>query len=215
METGAIKVLFICDHPITCLGLRVLLSEAEDIEIVGEFSSRAGVPEQVNALQPDLILLDCYLSDLGEENLAAAFAAQGLPARLLVFSPILDEQHLRRMLEAGVTGYLLRTEAPEAILQAVRATSRGELWLSARLAQIVAGWWRGEEPPPPPELTEREREVLRLMAQGKHNVEIAETLGIAVGTVKNYVASIYDKLGAHNRVEAVLWALRQRLVEVC
>jgi DNA-binding NarL/FixJ family response regulator len=160
-----------------------------------------------------VVVVHSYLVHQDGESLAADIRRGHSESRVLVLSLLIDERHLRAMLEAGANGYLLTSEEPQAIVEAVRAVARGEFRLSDRLRELLVTLPQTKAAPP--ELSERELEVLRLVALGWENAAIAAELGLAVGTVKNHIVAIYSKLGVHSRVEAVVWALREGLVKIC
>ncbi len=206
-----IRVLLADDHPALRVGLRVLLDQAPDVEVVGEAGSGEEALAQIETLQPDVAVLDCLLPSLAGAEVAAKVQRQGLPTRVLALSAYEDEKYVRGMLEAGAVGYLLKSEAPERIVAAVRAAARGEGYFSPAVAAQMAAWVRGEGREGAG-LTERELEVLRLMARGWDNRRIAQELVISEGTVKNHVTNIYAKLGVRSRAGAVAWAWQQGLV---
>lgn len=204
-----IRVLLADDHPTLRLGMRVLLDHAPDVEVVGETENGEEALALIEALLPDVAVLDCQLPGLGGVEVAQEIAWRGLPVRVLALSAYDDEPYVRGMLEAGAVGYLLKDEAPEVIVAAVRAAARGEGYFSPSVAAKVAAWARGERPG---RLTERELEVLRLLAEGRSNKEIAEALGVTVRTVNFHVSNILKKSGVTSRVEATVWAKDQGIV---
>lgn len=205
MPGSTIRVLLADDHPALRVGLRVLLEQAPGVEVVGEAGDGPQALEQIAALAPDVAVLDCQLPGLPGAEVAAEVRRRGLPTRVLALSAYSDELHVRAMLEAGAVGYLLKEEAPGIIVAAVQAAAQGRAWLSPEVAARVAAVAR-EARPAPTDLTEREREVLRLIALGKANKEIAFALGIAERTVEFHVSNLLDKLGLTSRIEAALWA---------
>ncbi|MGQ9804214.1 MAG: response regulator [Anaerolineae bacterium] len=206
----AIRVLLADDHPILRLGLRVLLDQAPDVEVVGEAENGEEALTLIEALVPDVAVLDCQLPGIEGTQVALEIQRRGLPVRVLALSAYDDERYVRGMLEAGAAGYLLKDEAPEMIVVAVRAAAQGEGWFSARVAAQVAAWARGERPAG---LTEREMEVLRLVAEGLSNKEIAQALNVTVRTVEFHVSNALGKLGLTSRVEAAVWAKEHRLCD--
>jgi len=136
---------------------------------------------------------------------AVAIRQRGLPTRVLALSAHSDEKYVRAMMDAGAIGYILKEEAPGAIVAAVQAAAKGEGWFSPSIARQIAAWAKGG-PPRQPELSEREWAVLRLVARGKTNKEIALALSVAERTVEFHVGNILRKLGLNSRVEAALWA---------
>ena len=201
--SDVIRVLLADDHPALRLGLRVLLERALDIELVGEAESGDAALELVETLQPDVAVLDCELPAMDGNEVAAAIRQRGWPVRVLALSAYDSERYVWGMLDAGAVGYLLKDEAPETIVAAVRAVARGEGYFSPPVAIKMAAWARGERPG---RLTEREVEVLRLVAEGLSNKEIAYRLTVTERTVQFHVSNILEKLGAASRVEAAVWA---------
>lgn len=202
-----VRVLLVDDHPALRLGLRVLLDQAADITVVGEAGETAEAIEMIERLAPDVIVLDCQIP--GGGGAAVARAAQGRAGRVLALSSYADDGYVRDMVEAGAVGYLLKDEAPGVIVAAVRAAAQGQNWFSAEIEEKIAAWERGELPGG---LTERELEVLRLLADGLSNKEIAHRLCITVRTASFHVGNILAKLQAASRVDAAVWAQEQGLV---
>jgi DNA-binding NarL/FixJ family response regulator len=198
-----IRVLLVDDHPAMRLGLRVLLERAPDIELVGEAEEGAAALSLIESLRPDVIVLDCELPEMEGIEVAGEIRRQELPVRILALSAYDSERYVRGMLDAGAVGYLLKDEAPGVIVAAVQAAARGEGYFSPAVATKVTAWARGEKPAG---LTEREVEVLRLVAEGLSNKEIAHRLYVVERTVQFHVSNILQKLDAVSRVEAAIWA---------
>jgi DNA-binding NarL/FixJ family response regulator len=207
--TITIRVLLADDHPTMRIGLRVLLERAPGVEVVGEAQDGKEALALIEELQPDVAVVDCELPEIEGTQVALEIRRQGWPVRVLALSAHDDERYVRGMLEAGAVGYLLKEEAPETIVTAVQATARGEGHFSPPVASKVIAWSRGEQPG---KLTEREIEVLRLVAEGLSNKEIAQTLSVAVRTVEFHVGNILSKLRVASRVEAAVWAKEQGVV---
>jgi DNA-binding NarL/FixJ family response regulator len=201
-----IRVLLADDHPTLRLGLRVLLDQALDVEVVGEAEDGEEALALIESLVPDVAVLDCQLPEMEGTEVAQEIRRRGLPVRVLALSAYDDEHYVRGMLEAGAAGYLLKDEAPEVIVAAVRTAARGEGYFSPPVAAKVAAWARGERPAG---LTEREVEVLRLVAEGLSNKEIARILSITVRTVDFHISNILKKLDVTSRVEAAVWVKEQ------
>lgn len=199
-----IRVLLADDHPALRVGLRVLLEQASDVEVVGEAGDGREALEQIEALRPDVAVLDCQLPEIQGTEVAAEIRRRGLATRVLALSAYRDEKYVRGMMKGGAIGYLLKDEAPRVIVAAVQAAARGESWFSPEVAARVAAWQRGEMSEQP-DLTERELEVLRLVARGKANKEIACALNVTERTIEFHVGNILSKLGVASRVEAALW----------
>ena len=215
MSNEPIRVLLADDHPAVRAGVRGALEKAPDIVVVAEAGDGEEALRLIEALRPDVALLDCHLPGLEGAQVAEAIRERGLPVRVLALSAYKDDRYVYGMLQAGAAGYLLKEEAPERIVEAVRAVASGEEWYSQGVMAKVMAWARGETVAPPgvAGLTERELEVLRLVAKGWDNQRIAEELCIAEQTVKNHVTSIYGKLDVGSRAEAVAWAWQHGVME--
>ena len=207
--TEVIRVLLADDHPTVRVGLRVLLERAPDIDVVAEAEGGQETLALIEELMPDVAVVDCELPDIEGPQVAAEVERLHPQVRVLALSAHDDERYVRGMLEAGAVGYLLKEEAPGAITAAVRAAARGEGYFSPGVAGKVEAWVCGE---PPGGLTERELEVLRLLAEGLTNREIAQTLDIVERTVSFHVSNILEKLDVLSRVEAAMWAKDQGII---
>lgn len=200
-----IRVLLADDHPALRVGLRVLLEQGAGIAVVGEAGDGAEALSAIEALRPDIAVLDCQLPGMTGAAVAAAIRRAALPVRVLALSAYGDDAHLRAMLEAGAVGYLLKDEAAGDIVRAVQAAARGERWFSPAVATRAGAWARGEWGLPV-DLTEREMDVLRLVAAGKSNKEVGGVLCVTERTVEYHVGNVLAKLNLSSRVEAAIWA---------
>ncbi len=199
-----IRILLADDHPTLRGGLRVLLAQAPDIEVVAEADTGPEALAQSAALLPDVALLDCVLPELDGPAVAAEIRRRGLPVRVLALSGHDDAHFLAAMLDAGALGYLSKAEPQAVILAALRRVARGEqMWRAEQLARIAQ--WRAAVQRPWTSLTEREQEVLRLLAQGLGNETISETICVTTRTVESHITNILRKLGVSSRLEAVTW----------
>jgi DNA-binding NarL/FixJ family response regulator len=208
-----IRVAFVSDQPLSALGLRTLISDQDEFDLVGEFTSENAVLDEIKKLKPDVVILDCYLLNNPSELLVMKIVEENLGVNTIALNQIIDEQHFLSLMDAGVRGYLLTSESLDVILKALRDVAEGQMSVSAVLRKLFTS------PQPSAhdyfsDLTAREREVLILIAEGYSNFQIAEGLFISVGTVKNHSKSIFRKLNVHTRVEAVLLGLKHGLVEV-
>lgn len=200
-----IRVLLADDHPALRMGLRVLLDRAPDIQVVGEADDGEMALALIERLHPDVAVLDCQLPGVEGAAVAQEVARRGLPVRVVALSAYDDDRYLAGMLAAGAVGYLLKNEAPGQIVAAVQAAMRGEwLWTPQQQARVER--WQAEVARVRDSLTDREREVLRCVADGLSNKEIAQALHITVRTADFHVSNILRKLGAISRVEAAVWA---------
>ncbi|MDQ4078768.1 MAG: response regulator transcription factor [Chloroflexota bacterium] len=210
--TEPIRVIVTDDHPLVRAGIRAVLEAEPDIEVVGEAASGEETKRLCQELMPDILLLD--MSMPGPTPLEiVTFLDEHCPSiKVLVVSAYDDDSYVGQMAAAGVAGYLLKHEATDVVAGAIRTIEAGGSWFSRAIVEKMATWSEG--PPashPLSTLTERERQVLELLAEGKNPTQIADELHLAVQTIRNYLTQIYQKIGIHNRVEAVLWAREQGL----
>jgi DNA-binding NarL/FixJ family response regulator len=209
---STIRVLLVDDHPIVRSGIRGLLEKAVDIELVGEASTGEEALQMAGETNPDVLLLDMELPDIQGTQVARQFQHSYPNVKILALSAHDDSAYIRALLELGAAGYLMKEEAPEAIVNAVRGVARGEQgWVSRRIAAQMAAWMQVGELGKM-KLTAREQEVLRLVVQGKTNQAIALELKISEKTVEKYIQAIFTKLNVASRVEAAVYAVQERLV---
>lgn len=197
------------DHRVVRDGLRYLLSQEPDIEVIGEAGDGRQTLHIVAATRPDVLLLDLYMPDLdGHRVLAALREAPHQPA-VVVLTSATEDADLVNAMTAGATSYLLKTSAGEQVVTAVRDAATGNARLSP---DLLTRFTQALRRPPPPDplhpLSPRERDVLGLLGRGHSNREIARRLGIGEQTVKTHVSSILAKLDLHDRVHAAIFALR-------
>lgn len=208
-------VVIVDDHPIVRAGMRAILNSAADIEIVGEGTNGADALRLVADLRPDVLALDVQLPDVNGLEVTRRLRQAGTSTAILILTAHNDRQTIFGMLESGAVGYVLKDEALETLVNAVRTAARSETWLSPAVAgQVVK---RAVAGPPSTAaealsaLTPREVEVLRLLARGLDNTDIARELVLTKRTVQNHISHIYGKLNVTSRTEAVLLALRSGL----
>ncbi|HHY89913.1 MAG TPA: response regulator transcription factor [Chloroflexi bacterium] len=205
-----IRVLLADDHPVVRSGIRTLLDKAVDIEVVGEASSGTEALKMIEEVKPDILLLDMELPDLKGTEVAQRLQQQKSSVKILALSAHADRIYIQELLESGASGYLMKEEAPQTILDAVRGVAHGEEgWVSRSIAAQMVSWVRDEEAAT---LTPREMDVLKLVVEGRTNQSIAVNLGISEKTVEKYLESLYTKLGVTSRVEAAVHAIREGLV---
>jgi DNA-binding NarL/FixJ family response regulator len=205
-----IRVILIDDHPIVRSGIRMLLEQAPDIIVVGEVERGDNAVQQVEALNPDVVLLDMEMPGKSGVEIARELQATGLPVRILALSAYDDDQYISSLLANGASGYLTKEEALDTIVEAVRGVARGEEgWFSRRAAAQIAAMARKEHTNAAAHLTEREEEVLDMLAQGWTNTRIAHGLSVSERTVRFHLSNVYDKLGVSSRAEAIAWVLRR------
>ena len=212
-----IRVLIADDHAILREGVRALLALTEDIEVVGEARDGREAVDLCGKLDPDVVLMDIAMPGLGGLEAALEMKKLGLRARVLVLSQYDDREYVRRLLKAGVAGYVLKKSAGSELANAVRAAHRGGLVLDpevARAAMEEGGPKAPSEADPYEALTDREKQVLKLVAEGLANKEVAEALGISVKTAMTHREHVMEKLGLHNRTELVRFALKKGVIRV-
>jgi DNA-binding NarL/FixJ family response regulator len=204
-----INVLLADDHALVLEGLRSLLEAEEDMCVVGACADGTAVLEAVRALQPDVVVLDLQMPALGGVACLQQIRAAGLPAKVLILSAFNDGDTIKSVLEAEADGFALKTEAPQQTLACIRQVYQGQLVFP----QAARRWLRQQHqrPSPAADLSEREAEVLGLVAQGLTNTQIAQRLIVSDNTVKFHLQNIYQKLGVGNRTEAagIYFKLRQ------
>jgi two-component system, NarL family, response regulator LiaR len=210
-----ITVLLIDDHRIVLQGLRDFLELQDDLEVVGEASSGEDGVRLAAELLPDVVLQDLVLPG-GIDGVEATrrLKAVSPSTRVIVLTSFADDDKVFPAIKAGAISYLLKDVSPEELARAIRAAQRGEAVLHPEVAAKLMQEFSTPRPAEPPveQLTEREMDVLRLIARGKSNKEIADALIISEKTVKTHVSNILSKLHLADRTQAAIYALRQRLV---
>ena len=208
---GLTRVLVVDDHPLIRSGLRVLLAEDPSVELVGEAATSGQAIAAAAALRPDVVLMDLNLPDIDGVQATREILAEHPHVKVLVLTMLEDSDSLRAALQAGARGYLLKGAGGDETLRAILTVAAGDAVFSAPVADRVLDAAAPATPAgtahrPFPELTDRERDVLALLAQGRSNAAIAEALFVQPKTVRNYVSAILAKLGVSDRVEALLLA---------
>ncbi|GGL29075.1 response regulator [Planomonospora parontospora] len=203
-----IRLLIADDHPIVRDGIRGMFAGDPDFEVLGEAGDGAQAVELARALNPDVILMDLRMPGTDGVTAIKELARLGSAARVLVLTTYDTDRDVLPAIEAGATGYLLKDTGRDELVRAVRTAARGEAVLSPSVATRLLGQVRTPADP----LSAREREVLRLIAEGGTNREIAVRLFISEATVKSHVLHIYTKLGVNDRAAAVAVAFRRGLL---
>jgi DNA-binding NarL/FixJ family response regulator len=214
-----IRVLIADDHVVLRDGLHALLNMYEDMEVVGEAGDGLEALEKITELKPDVVLMDIAMPRLGGLEAALEVRQRRLSTKVLVLTQYDNKEYVFQMLKAGAAGYLLKKAAGTELVSAIRGVHAGETFLDPSAAKAVVDRYLGEGEPDEEErdldrLSDREKEVLKLLAEGRSNREIAELLSLSVKTVMGHRANIMEKLDIHTRTELVRFAIRIGLVDV-
>jgi DNA-binding NarL/FixJ family response regulator len=211
-----IRVLLADDHALVRQGFRRILEDEPDIEVVGEASGGLQAIELDRQLEPDVVVMDMAMPEVNGLHAAVEILRRQPQRRILILSMYSDEQYVRNALEAGVSGYILKNALETDLTRAVRALASGAQFLSPELSDIAIRHLRGREAPraddPYNKLSQREIQVLRLIAQGRSTKEIAALLGISANTVAVHRTNLMNTLGVHKATELALVAVRKGLV---
>jgi DNA-binding NarL/FixJ family response regulator len=212
-ETGKIRVLLVDDHAVVRTGLRTFFDLLDDIEVVGEAGDGSEGLSLARTTKPDVILMDLVMPVMDGLTAIGRIKAELPETEIVALTSFVEEEKVTAALEAGASGYLLKDAQADEVAAAVRAAHAGEVHLDAAVARLLAQRMRdkrsGREPVEP--LTDRERDVLRLVGQGMSNKEIAAALFITERTARTYVSNILGKLGLASRTQAALYAVEHKL----
>lgn len=209
-----IRVLFVDDHEMVRIGVSSYLSAQPDIDVVGEADNGKKAIELALELRPDIILMDLVMDEMDGIEATRHIIDAWPEAKIIIVTSFLDDEKVYPALEAGATSYMLKTSKASEIANAVRATFHGQTVLEPEVTDKMMLKMREKKSPLlHEELTTREMEILLLMAEGKSNQEIADTLFIAIKTVKTHVSNILSKLQVQDRTQAVIYAFKHSIVE--
>jgi NarL family two-component system response regulator LiaR len=209
-----ISVLLVDDHRVVRQGLRDFLELQDGIEVIGEAASGEEGVKAAQELLPDVVLMDLVMPGIDGVETTRRVKTVSPSSRIIVLTSFADDDKVFPAIKAGAISYLLKDVQPEELARAIRAAQRGEAVLHSEVAAKLMQEFSAPRPADDPveQLTEREMDVLRLIAKGKSNKEIADTLIISEKTVKTHVSNILSKLHLADRTQAAIYALRQRLV---
>ncbi len=211
------KILLVDDHEVVRLGLKSLLERHPQFEVVGEAGSAREALEQVAALKPDVVLMDIRLPGTSGIEACEEIVNKFPATRVIMLTSYAEDEMLFSAIRAGASGYILKQIGSDDLIKALEAVSRGEALLdpavTQRVFQEVRRAVKEEEASAFAHLSQQEKHVLLLVSEGKTNREIAKSLFLGEGTVRNYVSSILSKLGVNNRAEAAAYAVEHNLRE--
>jgi two-component system NarL family response regulator len=217
-----IRVLVVDDHALFRRGLEMVLAQESDIEVVGEAGDAVAAVDRSAELLPDVVLLDVRMPKGSGIDACAQIKGVAPSARIIMLTISDEEADLYEAIKAGATGYLLKEISIDEVASAVRAVHDGQSLISPAMASKLLTEFAlmakrsndRTEQVPTPRLTDRELEVLKLVARGLNNRDIARELYISENTVKNHIRNILEKLQLHSRMEAVVYAVREKLLEI-
>ncbi len=213
-----IKILIVDDHQVVRQGLRTFLDLNEDIQVVGEAGDGQEAVDLAMKLTPDIILMDLVMPYMDGITATSRVKALGLGTKVIALTSFAEDDKVFPAIQAGASSYLLKDVSPDALVEAIRAAHRGEARLHPdvlrKLMEQAAAQPASVKPQAGPQLTGREGEVIRLVAQGKSNREIAETLVISEKTAKAHISNILGKLGLEDRTQMAIYAIKTGLVSL-
>lgn len=214
--TETIKLLIVDDHKVVREGLKAFIAPTKGLEVLGEASNGSEAIKMAKELKPDVILLDLVMPEMDGIETTHMIKKANLDCKVLIITSFLEEEQVIRAIKAGAAGYMMKDSSPEEIEQAITDVHQGNSAFPSRIASILVKALNQSTHPKEDQLslTDRETEVLKLLAQGLSNQEIADQLFLSVWTVRTYVTSILDKLNLENRTQAALFALKQGLVSL-
>lgn len=212
----SIRVLIVDDHTLVRDGIRAVLAGAADVEVAGEAADGHAALEQARVTQPDVVLLDIAMPGLGGLETVPRLRRETPDARILMLTQYEQPEYVRRFLKLGVSGYVLKKAAGTELIAAIRAVYRGGLVVDPAVARdVMREPSHGEAVPsddPYDLLTDRERQVLKLVAEGQSNKDVAATLDVSVKTAMTHREHLMKKLGLHNRTELTRFAMRRGVI---
>ncbi|MFN0167931.1 MAG: response regulator [Bryobacteraceae bacterium] len=213
------RILIADDHKVLRSGLRRILEEQPDLEVVGEAADGREAVDLASALQPDIVVMDIAMPQMNGMEATRQIVTKNPRINVLILSMYSDENYIVQVLRAGARGYLLKDSAEDDLINAVRSVNSGLPFFSPKIARLLVGdsmqRLRDEAVSDTYELlTPREREVLQLIAEGKSNKEVAASLFVSPTTVETHRARIMDKLDLHSTAEIVLYAVRKRIIQL-
>ena len=214
--TAPIRVLIVDDHQVVRTGLKVFFDLQPDIEVVGEAADGSEGVAMARRLEPDVVLMDLLMPNMDGVTAIGRIKAERPETEIVTMTSFIEEEKVTSALEAGASGYVLKDAEAEEVAAAVRAAFAGEVHLDPAVARLLAERMRNRKAPQDElaePLTDREKDVIRLLGQGMSNKDIGATLFITERTARTYVSNILGKLGLASRTQAALYAVEHKLVD--
>ncbi len=217
METDKIRVLLADDHAVVRSGLRLIVDAQPDMTVTGEAKDGLEAIEKAQELEPDVIVMDISMPNLGGLEAIRRIKRDGRATHILVLTMHDSEQFFFQSIQAGASGYVTKAAPEWELVTAIRSVHQGDCYLNPSVTKFLVNDYlervkRGDKRTPVDLLTDREREVIHLVAAGHTNREIAEMLSISEHTVHNHRANLMEKLGVHNRLELLKYAMREGII---
>ena len=209
-----IKVMLVDDHAVVRMGFKLLLQACDDITVVAEADSGEAACVACEAALPDVVVMDLAMTGIGGIEAIKRLTAKHSPLRILALSAHEDISHPMRALQAGALGYLSKRSAPEVLIDAIRATAKGQRYVDSQIAQRIAMQAINGDSNPVGKLSAREFEVFEQLARGQSVTQISETLKLSGSTVGTHLYNIKQKLGLNNQAEMTLLAVRHGLISI-
>jgi len=210
-----IKVLIVDDHALLREGIRSLLASHDDIEIVGEATNGSEALEKVREVAPDVILMDIAMPIMDGLEATRRIRKQNHNVRIIILTQYDRKDYVLSSIKSGASGFIPKNVIISELVSAIRTAHSGDAFLHPSVAKmVIEDYLRQVEPSPYDRLTDREREVLKLVAEGLTNQEIANLLSVSVKTVLGHRTSLMEKLGIHNRTELIKYAIRKGLIAI-
>jgi DNA-binding NarL/FixJ family response regulator len=208
IDAAKIRVFIVDDHPTLRFGIVALVNDAEDMQVVGEASDGKTALDTFESLAPDVIVLDLQLPDIQGEDVIAKVLARAPNMQIIVLTTYGGSDTIKRTINAGAKGFMLKDAVGSQVVEAIRHVHKGKRFIEGVVAERYAQAIQDDS------LTERELEILKIVAQGNANKAIAYELSISEATVKNHMASILNKLKAKDRTDAIMIALQRGLIRL-
>lgn len=201
-----VRVVVADDHPLLRQGIVSMVSSEADLVVVDQVADGDAAIDSCRGHTPDVLILDVGMPGPGSSIVVKSVQQVSPSTKVLVLTAYDDDTYVRQLLKVGVAGYLLKDEGVDNVVRAIRSIHNGATWFSQSVTEKFVRWQYGPGAEQAAELTEREQQVLGLIAEGLDNSEIAENLNLAEQTVRNYASAIYDKIDVSSRAQAVIWA---------